>query len=151
MINIVLFQPEIPQNTGNIIRLCANTKSKLHLIKPLGFELDDKKMRRSGLDYHEFADIKCYESWQDFLKMKKNINIYAFTTKTQKSYCDINFVDGVFLLFGPETRGLPETIRSNGNITAVTIPMAAQSRSINLANAVAIAMYEVLRQQKFVF
>jgi len=150
MLNIVLYEPEIPPNTGNIIRLCANTGMQLHLIEPIAFDLDDKKLRRAGLDYHEFANLKVYSNYQEFMCQARPERIFACTTKTTKAYTDVNFKTDDFLLFGPETRGLPENIRTSEQITSpITIPMKSNSRSINLSNAVAIIAFEAWRQLGF--
>jgi len=150
MFNIVLFEPEIPPNTGNIIRLCANTGSQLHLIKPLGFELDDKRLRRAGLDYHEFANIKVYEDYEDFITRQKPKRVFACTTKANQSYTDINYQPGDTLLFGPETRGLPEVVRHGLKPEHnIRISMLPDSRSLNLSNAVAVILFEAWRQQGF--
>ena len=150
MIKIVLFEPEIPPNTGNIIRLAANTGSELHLIKPFGFTLEDKKMRRAGLDYHEYAGISIYESWQDFRSKQHNVRLLGMSTKGSRLYSEIEFIDGDFLVFGPETRGLPEAIRTDiGPKLMLRIPMLPESRSLNLSNAAAILVYEAWRQLKF--
>jgi tRNA (cytidine/uridine-2'-O-)-methyltransferase len=148
MIQIALYQPEIPQNTGNIIRLCANTGAPLHLIHPLGFAWDDKKLRRAGLDYHEFAHIQHYDSWENFLEKNKSCRIFSCTTHAQKEYHQMAFKDQDILLFGPETKGLPVDIRSQYH--PIKIPMKAQSRSLNLSNAVAIIAYEAWRQIGFI-
>ncbi len=148
--NIVLFEPEIPPNTGNIMRLAANTGFQLHLIEPLGFELDDKQLRRAGLDYREWADTHRYASYPEFLKACKFNNLYAFTTKGERRYCDTEFAPGDALLFGPESRGLPTRILDSlAGDNKLRIPMAAQSRSLNLSNTVAIAVYEAWRQLGF--
>ena len=151
MFNIVLYQPEIAPNTGNIIRLCANSGASLHIIEPLGFEWDTKKLRRAGLDYHEFTSVTKYKSWQEFYATtpQAQSNAYAFSTKATLRYDKINYAKNDFLIFGPETRGLPEEILTCENITSLTIPMHQSSRSINLANAVSIALYEALRQHDF--
>ena len=150
MMNIVLFEPEIPPNTGNIMRLAANTGFQLHLIEPLGFELDDKQLRRAGLDYREWADTRRYASYAEFLKSCKFNNLYAFTTKGEQSYSDTDFGPGDALLFGPESRGLPVWILDSlPGDNKLRIPMAAQSRSLNLSNTVAIAVYEAWRQLEF--
>jgi len=150
MLNIVLYEPEIPPNTGNIIRLCANSGMQLHLIKPIAFDMDDKKLRRAGLDYHEFADISIYESFTDFYQQEKPQRLFSCTTKTQQPYSDISYKTGDYLLFGPETRGLPEKIINDSSIsTAITIPMKENSRSLNLSNAVAIIAFEAWRQLGF--
>ena len=147
MLHITLLEPEIPPNTGNIIRLCANTGAQLHLIHPLGFALDDKRMRRAGLDYHEWASIIHYQDTKEFTERNQHRRIFACTTKTQTNYSDIRYEDEDMLLFGPETRGLPETMRNNHQ--CVRIPMQSTSRSLNLSNAVAIILYEAWRQLEF--
>jgi tRNA (cytidine/uridine-2'-O-)-methyltransferase len=148
--NIVLFQPEIPPNTGNIIRLCANTGCGLHLIKPLGFELTDKTLKRAGLDYHEYATIRYYENWPHFLQDNTAIRLFAFSTKGQNRYSDVQYQKNDFFLFGPETRGLPmDILTSLAPQHILRIPMQAPSRSLNLANTVAIAVYEAWRQLDF--
>ena len=150
MINIVLFEPEIPPNTGNIIRLTANTGSHLHLIKPLGFDLDDKKMRRAGLDYHEFAGISQYEGWQDFMRVQGENRLLGISTKATMRYSEYRFEEGDFLIFGPETRGLPDKIREQLNsANLLRIPMLPDSRSLNLSNAAAVVVYEAWRQLGF--
>ena len=150
MMNIVLFEPEIPPNTGNIMRLAANTGFQLHLIEPLGFELDDKQLRRAGLDYREWADTRRYANYPDFLKRCKFNNLYAFTTKGDRPYNDTGFAPDDALLFGPESRGLPTWILDSlPGDNKLRIPMAAQSRSLNLSNTVAIAVYEAWRQLGF--
>ncbi len=150
MINIVLFEPEIPPNTGNIIRLSANTGSHLHLIKPLGFDLDDKKMRRAGLDYHEFTGISQYEGWQDFMRLQGENRLLGISTKATMHYSEYLFEEGDFLIFGPETRGLPDKIRKQlGPANLLRIPMLPDSRSLNLSNAAAVVVYEAWRQLGF--
>jgi len=150
MMNIVLFEPEIPPNTGNIMRLAANTGFKLHLIRPLGFELDDKQLRRAGLDYREWADVSTYENYDEFIISCAFNDLYAFTTKAQKTYSEAAFRPGDALLFGPESRGLPtEILNSLPSDNRLRIPMASASRSLNLSNTVSIAVYEAWRQQGF--
>lgn len=150
LINIVLFQPEIPPNTGNIIRLAANTGSQLHLIMPFGFELDDKKMRRAGLDYHEFAGISIYEGWEEFRAKQGGARLFGLSTKGSRCYAEVTFAKDDFLVFGPETRGLPGSIRREiGSERVLRIPMMAESRSLNLSNAAAIIVYEAWRQLNF--
>lgn len=150
MFHIVLFEPEIPANTGNIIRLCANTGSQLHLIHPLGFEMEDKKLRRAGLDYHEFAAVQEYDSLDEFTKKVKPNRIFGISTKGQQYVHDINYEEGDAFLFGPETRGLPETVRENLGLEYVLrIPMKPTNRSLNLSNAVALMTYEAWRQSGF--
>ncbi len=150
MLDIVLYQPEIPPNTGNIIRLCANTGFQLHLIEPLGFDMDEKKVRRAGLDYHEIAQVKRHANLDAYLADEQPKRVFACTTKGSQFYADVNFEKGDCLLFGPETRGLPEDI-----IFALPpgqrlrIPMAPGSRSMNLSNAVAVFVYEAWRQSGF--
>ncbi|MBA59349.1 MAG: tRNA (uridine(34)/cytosine(34)/5-carboxymethylaminomethyluridine(34)-2'-O)-methyltransferase TrmL [Gammaproteobacteria bacterium] len=150
MFNVVLYQPEIPPNTGNIIRLCANTGCNLHLIKPMGFNLDDKRLRRAGLDYREFVDIREWDNLQLMLDKIGSDRIFAATTKGQKNYTDTNFERGDVLMFGPETRGLPKTILDSlSTYRKLRIPMKKNSRSLNLANAVSIIVYEAWRQLSF--
>ena len=150
MINIVLFEPEIPPNTGNIIRLAANTGSQLHLIKPFGFELDDKRMRRAGLDYHEFAGITIYDNWEDFKEVNAKSRLFGISTKGRSNYTEIKYEKGDFLVFGPETRGLPDSIRDElGPESLVRIPMLPESRSLNLSNAAAVLVYEAWHQLGF--
>lgn len=147
MFNIVLFQPEIPPNTGNIIRLCANTGCNLHLIEPLGFELEDKQLRRAGLDYHEWAPVKTYSSVDE---LKPEGNVYALSTKGHKHYHQVSFKMGDYLVFGPETRGLPdEYLDSMDGGHVLRLPMLEHSRSLNLSNTVAIVVYEAMRQNQF--
>ncbi|BCA96902.1 tRNA (cytidine(34)-2'-O)-methyltransferase [Legionella antarctica] len=148
MLHIALYQPEIPPNTGNIIRLCANSGAQLHLIHPLGFSLDDKRMRRAGLDYHEWASVLHYENWQAFAEQTANRRIFCCTTKSEQIYTDVVYQPEDILLFGPETRGLPEEIWINN--PAIRIPMREQSRSLNLSNAVAIILFEAWRQLQFI-
>jgi tRNA (cytidine/uridine-2'-O-)-methyltransferase len=147
MLHIALHQPEIPPNTGNIIRLCANSGAQLHLIYPLGFTLDDKRMRRAGLDYHEWANIHHYKSTEDFIEANKQRRIFACTTKTQQNYSAIKYADEDMFLFGPETRGLPVELRER--YTSIRIPMQPESRSLNLSNSVAIILFEAWRQLDF--
>ncbi len=150
MFHIVLYEPEIPANTGNIIRLCANTGAQLHLIKPLGFELDDKKLRRAGLDYHEWATLREYESFDDFVGQAKPERLFAFTTKGNRRFSDVVFQRNDALLFGPETRGLPPSVLARvGNQQCLYLPMREESRSLNLSNAVSIVLYEAWRQIDF--
>lgn len=148
MLHIALYQPEIPPNTGNIIRLCANSGAQLHLIHPLGFTLDDKRMRRAGLDYHEWAHVIHYENEQSFIEKNQHRRIFACSTKAQKNYHEIFYQDEDILLFGPETRGLPVELRER--YSAIRIPMCANSRSLNLSNSVAIILFEAWRQLQFI-
>ncbi|MBT4804536.1 MAG: tRNA (cytidine(34)-2'-O)-methyltransferase [Legionellales bacterium] len=149
MINIVLYQPEIPPNTGNIIRLCANTNSILHIIEPTAFDLDTKRLRRAGLDYHDLTQVKIHESWDHFCHSNQNITKIAYSTKSNTNFDSIKYSENDYLLFGPETRGLPDQLLWNDTTTTVTIPMHASSRSINLSNAVAIGLYEALKQTNY--
>jgi len=147
MLHIVLYQPEIPPNTGNIIRLCANTGFELHLIHPLGFDLDDKKLRRAGLDYKEFARIQNYENIQEFMDKVQPNRIFACSTKGKKAHSDAKFESGDAFIFGPETRGLPEDyMASLPGDQVIRIPMLENSRSMNLSNSVAVIVYEAWRQ-----
>ena len=146
----MLFEPEIPPNTGNIIRLAANTGSPLHLIKPFGFELDDKRMRRAGLDYHETADISVYEGFAEFIEKHGNKRLFGLSTKGLRRYHEVAFEAGDFLIFGPETRGLPDSVRQQLGIDQILrIPMQAGSRSLNLSNSAAVVVYEAWRQLGF--
>lgn len=149
MLNIVLLEPEIPNNTGAIIRLCANMGAKLHLIKPYGFEMQDKKLRRAGLDYHDLMCVSEYENFDDFLTRKKPKpqRIFCATTKTTTRYTHPCYQAEDYLLFGAETRGLPQNIRDK--YLCITLPMVANSRSLNLANSVSIIAYEAWRQLDF--
>ncbi|MES9853652.1 MAG: tRNA (uridine(34)/cytosine(34)/5-carboxymethylaminomethyluridine(34)-2'-O)-methyltransferase TrmL [Candidatus Thiodiazotropha sp. L084R] len=151
MFDIVLLEPEIPPNTGNIIRLCANSGSKLHLIHPLGFKLDDKRLRRAGLDYHEWADVGEYSSLDEFLSQVAPKHLYACTTKGKRSYADVAYTPGDALLFGPESRGLPAQLLAELDPEQrIRIPMKPESRSLNLSNAVALILYEAWRQCEFI-
>ena len=150
MFEIILFQPEIPPNTGNIIRLCANTGAKLHLIKPLGFTLEDKQLLRAGLDYHEFANLSVHENWQDCVDKLRGRRLFAVSTKGTQRYDANHYVSGDAFVFGPESRGLPPEIL--GNFPAqnrIRIPMLPGNRSLNLSNAVAVVVYEAWRQIGF--
>lgn len=150
--HIVLYQPEIPPNTGNIIRLCANTGIQLHLIKPLGFSLDEKQCRRAGLDYREWANIQVHDNFELFCQQYLQARIIACSSKVKPLYTDIQYSKDDFLLFGPETRGLPPALLESSIIfQCARIPMKTHSRSINLANAVSIIAYEALRQNGFDF
>lgn len=146
-VHVVLYQPEIPPNTGNIIRLCANSGAQLHLIHPLGFALDDKRMRRAGLDYHEWAHVVHYANDLEFMEKNQHRRIFACSTKGTVGYHEIQYQPDDMLLFGPETRGLPEQVRER--YTAIRIPMQPNSRSLNLSNSVAIILFEALRQSNF--
>ncbi len=152
MLNIVLFEPEIPPNTGNIIRLCANTGFQLHLIQPLGFTWDDKRLRRAGLDYHEFANIKQHHDYFAFLENEgltgaSSARLFALTTKGTPAHSAISYQAGDYLMFGPETRGLPPYVLDNMSPQQkIRIPMLANSRSMNLSNSVAVVVFEAWRQ-----
>jgi len=150
MVHVALYQPEIPPNTGNIIRLCANTGAQLHLIHPLGFSMDDRALKRAGLDYHEFVDVKQHDSLADLLKTLPSSRLLAFTTRGASAHHEWQYRDDDILLFGPETRGLPdallETLPAEQRIR---IPLRPGNRSLNLSNAVAVAVYEAWRQQGF--
>jgi tRNA (cytidine/uridine-2'-O-)-methyltransferase len=148
--DIVLYEPEIPPNTGNIIRLCANSGARLHLIQPLGFAWEDSRLKRAGLDYHDLARVTLYDDLTDYLAQAAPVRLFACTTKGQTIYTDAQFVAGDALMFGPETRGLPDSLLSQTPAELkLRIPMQADSRSLNLANAVSIVLYEAWRQIGF--
>ncbi|MGM0525986.1 MAG: tRNA (uridine(34)/cytosine(34)/5-carboxymethylaminomethyluridine(34)-2'-O)-methyltransferase TrmL [Pseudomonadota bacterium] len=150
MLHLVLFEPEIPPNTGNAIRLAANTNMKLHLIEPLGFQLDEKKVRRAGLDYRDLAAVTIHRSWSEFLEKTEHNRIFACTTRGKTQYTDTDFQPGDVLLFGPETRGLPlDVLQTFPEENWLRLPMASNSRSLNLSNCVAIFAYEAWRQLGF--
>lgn len=150
MLDIVLFEPEIPANTGNIIRLCANTGAHLHLIQPLGFELDDKRLRRAGLDYHEWVNVRQYASLNDYTERAKPNRLFALTTKGAQCYSKISFQAGDALLFGPESRGLPaDFLNQHPAGLKLYLPMRQESRSLNLSNTVSIVLYEAWKQLGF--
>lgn len=148
-INIILHEPEIPQNTGNIARTCAATGASLHLIRPLGFEINNAKLKRAGLDYWDKLDITYYDGLNDFFAQHPNALVYFFTTKAQHNYSDVRYPDEAWIMFGKETRGLPEELLKSNPEQCVRIPMRQNLRSLNLSNAVAIATYEILRQNDF--
>lgn len=148
-INIVLVEPEIPQNTGNISRTCSCTGAKLHLVKPLGFSIDEKHVRRAGLDYWEDLDLTIHDSLSDFLKFANGKPMIFSTTKASKNHTEINYPNGCFILFGKETAGLPEELLNDNYDNCVRIPMLENKRSLNLSNSVAIILYEALRQNGF--
>ena len=148
MLHVVLFEPEIPPNTGNIIRLCANTGFQLHLIEPLGFKLEDKSLRRAGLDYHEWARLQVHKNYAEFLAKVQPKTIYAMTTKGSDCFSKVRFEKHDALLFGPESRGLPEEIRAQCD-ARIRLPMTSESRSLNLSNCVAITVYEAWRQLNY--
>lgn len=147
--NIVLHEPEIPQNAGNIARTCAVTKSSLHLIQPLGFSVEDKYLKRAGLDYWDLLDIHYYENFEDFKNKNPKAKIFMATTKSKQVYTDVSFSKDDYIMFGKESAGIPEEILLDYKETAVRIPMYGDTRSLNLANSVAIMLYEALRQQNF--
>lgn len=150
MFDIVLYEPEIPPNTGNIIRLCANTGAKLHLVKPLGFSLEDKQLKRAGLDYHEYANLQVHENWEACKQALAGKRMFALTTKGSTRHTDLNFQIGDVFVFGPETRGLPQDIRDEFLPEhRVRLPMLPDSRSLNLSNSAAILLYEAWRQIDF--
>ena len=149
MLNIVLHEPEIPQNCGNIARTCAATGSRLHLIKPLGFDISEKAVRRAGLDYWHMVDVQVYENLEDFFARNQVNELWCLSTKAPRSYTEAKFSDGCYLLFGKETRGLPEDFLEKHYDETVRIPMVSDARSLNLSNAVAITVYEALRQLDF--
>ncbi len=151
MFEVALFEPEIAPNTGNIMRLCANTGCRLHLIEPLGFDMDEKRLRRAGLDYREMTVVHRHRNFTSFLKEMNSRRIFAFTTKGTRYYCEAQFQAGDILLFGPETRGLPPSILEGlAQECKLRLPMVENSRSLNLSNAVAVGVYEAWRQQKFI-
>ena len=149
--NIVLYQPEIPYTTGNIGRSCVLTNTKLHLIKPLGFYLDEKQIKRSGLDYWKLIDLRVWESFEEFLEANQGARLFYATTKTKQKYSDVKFEKNDFIMFGPESRGIPEDILKKNPERCITIPMIPMGRSLNLSNSAAIILYEALRQTDFDF
>ncbi|MFZ9035421.1 MAG: tRNA (uridine(34)/cytosine(34)/5-carboxymethylaminomethyluridine(34)-2'-O)-methyltransferase TrmL [Francisellaceae bacterium] len=149
MLHVVLYEPEIPPNTGNIIRLCANSGAALHLIEPMGFGWEDKRLLRAGLDYHEFVDVRRYQNFNVFLKEHGKKRIFPCTTKASQFYHQVVYESGDMLLFGPESRGLPADIREKFAAQQIKIPMYANSRSLNLSNAVAIILYHALLSLDF--
>lgn len=148
-INIVLVEPEIPQNTGNIARTCAAIGAKLHLVRPLGFSVENKYLKRAGLDYWDLLSVSYYDSFDDFLAAVKKSQIIYITTKADITYSDFNYKDGCYLVFGKETKGLPEEVLVKNHSTSVRIPMVSEARSLNLSNSAAIVAYEVHRQLGF--
>ena len=149
MLNVVLCEPEIPQNCGNIARTCAATGSRLHLIKPLGFDISEKAVRRAGLDYWHMVDVQVYENMDDFFARNEVTQLWCLSTKAPRCYTEANFEDGCYLMFGKETKGLPEDFLAEHYDETVRIPMRESARSLNLSNAVAITVFEALRQQEF--
>ncbi len=145
-LNIVLIEPQIPQNTGNIARTCAATGARLHLVKPMGFTVDDKKLKRAGLDYWYLLDITYYDSTEDFFEKNKGGKFFYFTTKGQNRHSDVGYPDDCYIIFGREDAGLPESLLKANPETSLRIPMIDEARSLNLSNSVAIAVYEILRQ-----
>lgn len=149
MFNVVLIEPEIPQNAGNIARTCAATGCVLHMVRPFGFEVSDKYLKRAGLDYWNLVDIRYYDHFQEILEQNAGATFYYFTTKARHRHSDATFQDGDFLVFGKETKGLPEELLMQNEKTCLRIPMFAKARSLNLSNSVAVAVYEALRQTDF--
>ncbi len=149
MFNIVLVEPEIPQNTGNIARTCAATGSKLHIVEPMGFAIDDKKLKRAGLDYWHLLGVQYYKNIDEFFEKNEGGRFFYSTTKAQNTYADAEFQDGDYILFGKETKGLPEALLYKNPERCIRIPMIGEARSLNLSNAAAIVVYEALRQVGF--
>ncbi len=150
MFELVLYQPEIPPNTGNIIRLAANTGCRLHLVKPLGFDLDDKQLRRAGLDYHEYAEVRVHDDWPACLTHFIGRRLFTFTTKGERGYAEADYQPGDVFVFGPETRGLPAAILDQfPTERRLRLPMRPGQRSLNLSNACAVVVFEAWRQQDF--
>ena len=147
-LNIVMVEPEIPQNTGNVARTCAATGASLHIVKPMGFDIDDKHLKRAGLDYWNLLDITYYENLDDFFR-KTNGTYFYFSTKAPNIYSDISYPDNAYILFGKETKGLPEKLLHDNPETTVRIPMIDEARSLNLSNSIAVGVYEILRQWGF--
>lgn len=147
--NIVLLEPEIPANTGNIGRTCVATGTKLHLIEPMGFRLNEKEIRRAGLDYWKDLDVTVYDNYQDFLEKNPNAKIYMATTKAQHSYTHVEYEEDCFIMFGKESAGIPEELLLENKMNTIRIPMVGDIRSLNLGNSVAIILYEALRQNDF--
>lgn len=148
-LNIVLHEPEIPSNTGNIGRTCVATGTRLHLIEPLGFKLNEKAIKRAGMDYWKDLDVTTYLDYEDFLKKNNNAKIYYATTKAQKTYADVAFEEDCYIMFGKESAGIPEEILLENQENCIRIPMVGEIRSLNLSNSVAIILYEALRQNHF--
>lgn len=149
MLNIVLHEPEMPANTGNIGRTCVAVGARLHLIEPLGFQLNEKMIKRAGLDYWDQLDVTVYDDYQDFLERNPNAKIYMATTKAQKTYCEVSYEPDCYIMFGKESAGIPEEILVEHEAECVRIPMMGDIRSLNLSNSVAIVLYEALRQNHF--
>ena len=148
-LNVALIEPEIPQNTGNIARTCAATGASLHLVKPLGFSIDDRYLKRAGLDYWHLLDIKVYENSDEFFEKNKDKKMFFATTKADKTYCEVSYPEDCFIVFGKETKGLPEELLEKRLEDTIRIPMIEEARSLNLSNSVAIIVYEALRQLDF--
>ena len=149
MLNIVLVEPEIPQNCGNIARTCAATGCRLHLIRPLGFDISEKAVRRAGLDYWNLVEVKDYENLEDFFSKNQVTQMWCLSTKAPRSYAEADFQDGCYLFFGKETKGLPEPFLEEHRDACIRLPMREEARSLNLSNAVAITVYEAMRQLSF--
>lgn len=147
--HIVLHEPEIPQNTGNIARTCAATGTVLHLIEPLGFKLDEKQVKRAGLDYWHLLDVRVYKNFKEFIEKNNNPQIFMATTKSKQTYAEVNYEEDAYIMFGKESAGIPEEILLHYKETSVRIPMTGEARSLNLSNSVAIVLYEALRQNDF--
>lgn len=150
LLNIVLYEPEIPVNAGNIIRLCANTGCSLHMIKPLGFDLDDKGLRRAGLDYRDLVDVTVYSNFEEYLSLKKHNNMFITSTLGKNLYSEIQYNKEDAIVFGPESTGLPEEVFNNFNESSIRLPMVPANRSLNISNTVAVVIYEAWRQMGFV-
>ena len=148
-LNIVLYEPEIPANTGNIGRTCVATNTRLHLIEPLGFSLEEKQLKRAGMDYWKDLDVKTYVNWEDFCNQNPGAKIYYATTKARQVYSEVSYEPDCFIMFGKESAGIPEEILKANPDTCVRIPMVGETRSLNLSNSVAIVLYEALRQNNF--
>ena len=148
-LNIVLFEPEIPANTGNIGRTCVATNTRLHLIEPLGFSLEEKQLKRAGMDYWKELDVTTYVNWEDFCQKNPDAKIYYATTKAKHVYSEVNYESDCYIMFGKESAGIPEEILKENPDTCVRIPMVGETRSLNLSNSVAIVLYEALRQNDF--
>ena len=149
MLNIVLFEPEIPANTGNIGRTCVATNTRLHLIEPLGFSLEEKQLKRAGMDYWKDLDVTTYVNWEDFCQKNPDAKVYYATTKARHVYSEVSYEPDCFIMFGKESAGIPEEILKEHPDTCVRIPMVGETRSLNLSNSVAIVLYEALRQNDF--
>ncbi len=148
-LNIVLYEPEIPANTGNIGRTCVATNTRLHLIEPLGFSLEEKQLKRAGMDYWKDLDVTTYVNWQDFCAKNPEAKVYYATTKAKQVYSEVNYEEDCYIMFGKESAGIPEEILKDNPETCVRIPMVGETRSLNLSNSVAIVLYEALRQNHF--